>query len=299
MLDYQAIAALAAVIETQGFQTAAERLCITQSAVSQRIKSLEKYYGESVLVRTEPYRPTALGLSLLGHYKRVTMLEDALQTSLTNTAAAPRISISISRDTLETWFPMVVNQLASIMPLKLDIIADDQDRTLHYLQKGLVSACASTTKKAITGCKAEFIGYFDYALVASPAFKKTYFQGSHITKQHLLEAPTLLFDQHDKLHADYLKHFFKIDDMNLKFCHIIPSVHGFKQFALRGYAYVLIPYIDIIQELKNKQLINLFPDKMWQMPVYWHTFEIETHAFRLFNELVIKTGRKVLRQSSG
>ncbi len=52
MLDYQAIAALAAVIKTQGFQTAAERLFITQSTVSQRIKALEQYYGEPVLIRT-------------------------------------------------------------------------------------------------------------------------------------------------------------------------------------------------------------------------------------------------------
>lgn len=296
MLDYQAIAALAAVIESQSFQHAASRLFVTQSAVSQRIKSLEQHYGEPVLIRTLPYRPTALGLSLLGHYKRVSLLEDVLDATLLNASAVPSMSVSVSRDTLETWFTTVVNQLSRIMPLKLEIIADDQDRTLHYLQNGLVSACASTTKKALTGCKSEFIGYFDYVLVATPAFKKTYFPDKKISHQQLLEAPTLLFDQHDKLHADYLKHYFNIDDINLKLCHIIPSVQGFKQFAMLGYAYVLIPYIDIVRELNNKQLINLFPDKIWQMPVYWHSFEIETEGYRLFNELVMKTGRKILRQ---
>jgi LysR family transcriptional regulator (chromosome initiation inhibitor) len=296
MLDYQAIAALAAVIETQGFQTAAERLCITQSAVSQRIKHLEQYYGEPLIIRTQPYRPTNLGLTLLGHYKRVTMLEDSLQAEISLTADAPRISISVSRDTLETWFPEVINQLAKMMPIKLDIIADDQDRTLHYLQKGLVSACASTTKKTPTGCKSDFLGYFDYMLVATPEFKKTYFPNATITKKELLTAPTLLFDQHDKLHADYLKHYFNIDDVNLKQCHVVPSVAGFKQFAMQGLAYVLMPNIDIIQELKHRKLINLFPDKIWEMPVYWHSFEIETVAYRAFNELVVKIARRSLRQ---
>lgn len=296
MLDYQSIAALAAVIETQGFQTAADRLCLTQSAISQRIKSLEQYYGEPVLIRTLPYRPTALGLSLLGHYKRVSLLEDALHATLALNADAPRISISISRDTLETWFTAVVNQLHKMMPLTIDIVADDQDRTLQYLQKGLVSACASTAEKALSGCKSEFIGYFDYILAATPAFRKKYFHGAAITKKELISAPTVLFDQHDKLHADYLQHFFNITDVPMNHCHVVPSVAGFKQFTLCGYAYALIPAIDIVQELKHKQLVNLFPDKIWQMPVYWHSFEIETDAYKKFNELVLRVGRKLLRQ---
>jgi LysR family transcriptional regulator (chromosome initiation inhibitor) len=295
MLDYQSIAALASVIETQGFQSAADKLFITQSAVSQRIKSLEQFYGEPVLVRTLPYRPTALGLTLLGHYKRVSMLEDALHTSLTLNANAPRISISLSRDMLETWFTSVVNQLSKILPVTIEMIADDQDRTLQYLQKGLVSACASTTEKAISGCKSAFIGYFDYVLVASPEFKKKYFKRAAITKKDLLDAPTVLFDQNDKLHADYLKYYFDLDYVDLNHCHVVPSVAGFKQFTLCGYAYALIPYIDIQQELKQQRLINLFPDKVWEMPVYWHSFEIETQAYKQFNDLVLKVGRKILR----
>jgi LysR family transcriptional regulator (chromosome initiation inhibitor) len=296
MIDYQAIAALAAVIETQAFQSAAGLLFITQSAVSQRIKALEQYYGEPVLIRTLPYRPTELGLTLLGHYKRVSMLEDVLKTTLKQEAAALRLSISVSRDSLETWFTSVIRQLADIMPVTIEIIADDQDRTLQYLQKGLVSACASTNSKALSGCKAELLGYFDYALVASPSFKKKYFKSADISKKELLTAPTLLFDQHDKLHQDYLKHYFKMEDVNLNHCHVVPSVAGFKQFALDGYAYVLIPCIDIVNELKQKKLVNLFPDKMWKMPVYWHSFEIETEAYRKFNELVLRVGRKILRQ---
>lgn len=297
MLDYQAIAALAAVIETQGFQSAASRLFITQSAVSQRIKHLEQYYGEPVMVRTLPYRPTELGLTLLGHFKRVSLLEDALQVSLTAEAAAPRISISISRDSMETWFTTVIKQLHEIMPMTIEMIADDQDRTLQYLQKGLVSACASTSSKAISGCKAEFIGYFDYALVATPQFKKQYFKSGEVTKKELLTAPTLLFDQNDKLHHAYLKKFFNMEDVNLNHCHVVPSVAGFKQFALSGYAYVLIPCIDISDELKQKKLVNLCPDKVWQMPVYWHSFEIETSAYQAFNQLVLTVARKLLRQA--
>lgn len=294
MLDYAALSALAAVIEVQGFQEAAKKLFITQSAVSQRIKTLEKKYGEPVLIRTLPYRPTALGLKLLGHCNRVTLLEQGLQAELTSLMEKYQISIAISRDSLETWFREVIHQLNAFPTVTLDIIADDQEKTLSYLQHGLVSACASTSAKALSNCKAEFLGFFDYVLVASPEFKRTHFSDKNY-KKNLTQAPALLFDNNDSLHGKYLKHFFDIDDRHIDY-HIIPSVAGFRQFALNGYAYALIPYIDIISELKQKKLINLFPSKVWRMPVYWHTWDVEPKFYKSFNEVVVTIARQRLRQ---
>ncbi|WP_256061198.1 LysR family transcriptional regulator, partial [Klebsiella pneumoniae] len=37
----------------RGFERAAQKLCITQSAVSQRIKQLENMFGQPLLVRTD------------------------------------------------------------------------------------------------------------------------------------------------------------------------------------------------------------------------------------------------------
>lgn len=291
-MDYQAIAALMAVIETQSFQRAAEKLFVTQSAISQRIKTLESFYGEPVLIRTLPYRPTRLGSILLDHFRRTKLLEDALNETLYLSQSKQKISIAISRDSLETWFVAVIAQIKKISPITMEIIADDQDVTLSYLQNGLVSACASTNKKTLPGCKIDFVGYFDYILVSSPEFKKMYFAGKDI-KQALIEAPTIIFDSKDKLHTQYLKHFFDIDDAPIQY-HVVPSVAGFRQFALNGYAYALIPRIDIIHELNQGTLINLFPKKVWKMPVYWHSWGIETKRYKLFNQLVLSIGKKIL-----
>ncbi len=296
MIDYDAVAALAAVIETQSFQSAADKLFITQSAVSQRIKSLESFHGEPVLIRTQPYRPTKLGLTLLGHYRHVSLLEDSLQEELLAKAISQRISIAISRDSLETWFVSVMDQLKSIWPVTLEIIADDQDVTLTYLQNGLVSACASTNPKAMPGCQVDFLGYFDYVLVASPEFKKKYFTDEKKLKANLTQAPAIIFDNKDTLHTKFLKEFFNLTDTDIPY-HVIPSVAGFRQFALEGYAYALIPEIDIINELKQHKLVKLFPDKVWGMPLYWHSWSIKTKPYKIFNDLVLKVGRKLLRQT--
>jgi LysR family transcriptional regulator (chromosome initiation inhibitor) len=76
----------------------------------------------------------------------------------------------------------------------------------------------------------------------------------------------------------------------------VPSVAGFRQFALRGYAYGLIPEIDIRRDLQQKKLINIIPDKIWQMPLYWHQWTFENEKLQVFSNLVIKTATSILRQ---
>ena len=56
MLDYKLLAALDAVVRDGSFEQAARSLNITQSAVSQRIKQLERVAGQVLLVRASPPR---------------------------------------------------------------------------------------------------------------------------------------------------------------------------------------------------------------------------------------------------
>jgi len=90
--DYRTLQALDAVIRERGFERAAQKLCITQSAVSQRIKQLENMFGQPLLVRTVPPRPTEQGQKLLALLRQVELLEDEWlgdeQTGSTDAATA-------------------------------------------------------------------------------------------------------------------------------------------------------------------------------------------------------------------
>lgn len=295
MFDYEAMAALAHVIDTQNFQKAADKLFITQSAISQRIKSLETYYGEPVLIRTTPYRATDLGLILLGHYERVRLLESSVLEELNHSAMQHPFSLAISRDSLATWFMPVMNYLHTISPsLLYKIVADDQEVTLNYLKNGLVSACASSMSDPLPGCKTDFLGYFDYVLVATPEFSSTYFSGIE-PETAFAGAATIVFDHQDNLHCQYVEKYFHLKDIEFQ-CHMIPSVTGFKQFVCNGFAYALIPKLDVTDELEQGTLIQIFPDKVWEMPVYWHTWAIETPQYKLINETIRNVARGLLRQ---
>jgi LysR family transcriptional regulator (chromosome initiation inhibitor) len=294
MLDYRGLEALYTVLQMQSFEEAAKKLHITQSAVSQRLRTIEQYFGEPLLIRLLPYQATEFGDYLLSHFKRIRMLEDVLSSQLTAKKNSPNISIAISRDCLETWFMEIIEENDIFKKFYLEISADDQEVTLQYLKKGLVSACVSTANKPIPGCKAIFLGYMDYILVASPKFKEKYFSGTD-HKANLINAPAVIFDLKDKLHDRYLKYFFNIDEEKQSY-HRIPSVKVFKQFTQKGYAYGLIPKIDIIHELKTKQLIALYPTKIWEMPIYWHCWTIEPDIYKTFNNTIITKAQLKLRQ---
>lgn len=294
MLDCRGIEALYAVQELQSFEEAAKKLHVTQSAVSQRIKGLETYYGEPVLIRTLPYRPTELGKRLIGHFKRISLLEEDLERQLETTGTLPRISIALNRDSLETWFLDLLKETKLFRGVVLEVIADDQELTLDYLKKGLVSACLSTSEKEIKGCKVNALGEMEYLLVASPEFAKKHFaEGS--PKECLRKAPAIKFDQNDQLHERYLEKFFHLNGKELNYS-VIPSVRGFKEFVLLGYGYALIPMIDIVSELKKKQLVQLY-DKVWKVPLYWHHWAVDSEFYRKFNADIIRHVKsKLLRR---
>ncbi len=297
MLDYRGIEALHAVQELQSFEAAAKKLHITQSAVSQRIKGLENFYGEPLLVRVLPYRLTELGTHLIGHFKQICLLEEGLEKQIKKTAVIPRISIALNRDSLETWFLSLIEETDVFRNIILEVIADDQELTLDYLKNGLVSACLSTSEKEIVGGRIHFLGNMEYVLVASPAFAKTFFsKGS--PKQCLRHAPAIKFDQNDKLHERYLEKFFNLDGRELDY-HVVPSVAAFRKFALLGYGYGLIPRIDIVDELKKKQLVQLYRDKVWNIPLYWHYWAVQSASYQKFNANVIHHAMNKLSNPKG
>ncbi len=206
-----------------------------------------------------------------------------------------RISIALNRDSLETWFLDVLEETDIVGNISLEIVADDQELTLDYLKNGLVSACVSTSEREIQGGRVQFLGDMEYILVASPEFVKKYFsQGS--VQENLRNAPAIKFDQKDKLHERYLEKFFDLDGKELNY-RMIPSVDGFKKFAVLGYGYGLIPRIDIVQELKENQLIQLHCDKTWKIPLYWHYWAIESKMYQKFNASVMEWAKNRLKRT--
>lgn len=291
-IDQRSLQALDAVIQTQSFAQAAKRLFVTQPAISQRIKQLEIQFGQPILIRTLPYQATPLGEKLLSLLRRTRLIEEHFLSELEQNLSG-RLSVALNRDSLETWFIQVLQRLHLLKITDIDIITDDQELTIDYFRKGIVSTCITSYAKALPGCQCELLGHMDYYLVASPAFIEHHFDKQRTLVDNLSQAPLLLFDNRDCLHEHYFNHYFNKTIISKRH-HMVPSVQGFKQFALQGYGFGLIPGLDIVDELARGQLIELNPGSHWRLPLYWHYWQLPVRQYRLFINQVAQAAKHYL-----
>src|SRR3954466_3568688 len=118
--DPAALEALAAIVEEGGFERAAQRLSITQSAVSQRLRTLEAQAGTVLIVRTRPLKATSAGRLLLKHTKQMRLLRADLDrdlrelapNSMGGTREEERIAIAVNADSIATWALPALDGLA-------------------------------------------------------------------------------------------------------------------------------------------------------------------------------------------
>lgn len=291
-IEQRGIQALDAVIQTQSFAGAAKILFITQPAVSLRIKQLESQFGQPLLIRTLPYQATSLGEKLLSLLRRTRLLEEHLLQEIHQDAPA-RLSVALNRDSLETWFIRLLDELRLLEKVNIDIITDDQEVTIDYFRQGSVSACVTSYDKALPGCECVLLGHMEYLLVASPDFIARNFSKKKSLEENLLAAPVIIFDNRDRLPEQYFKRFFN-RPLTLGRHHKVPSVQGYKHFALHGYGYGLIPGLDIVEELAEGTLHEICPDKRWLMPLYWHYWQLPARQYQLFTEKIAKEAKRFL-----
>lgn len=142
-LDYKWIEALDAVVKQRSFERAAEQLYISQSAISQRIKQLEKWLAQPALVRENPPRPTPAGKKLLGLYRRVRLLEHELVPELMNEDGNQPLSISIATnaDSLATWLLPALSDVMKSRQVELNFAIHGESRTIEKIKSGEVARC--------------------------------------------------------------------------------------------------------------------------------------------------------------
>ncbi|MGL5505470.1 MAG: ArgP/LysG family DNA-binding transcriptional regulator, partial [Aeromonas veronii] len=195
-LDYKLLRALDAVLQEQNFDRAAKSLHITQSAISQRIKQLEQQFAEPLLIRSQPLQATPLGQKLLAHYRQVHQLELELAGELTpDEPQGPiRISIAVNADSLATWFLPAIAPLLKQHPIELNLLVDDESRTLDKVREGQAFGAVSLHPQPLAGCCVDELGEMNYLLTASPAFVACHFPHG-LTREALAKAPAVAFDQ--------------------------------------------------------------------------------------------------------
>lgn len=298
MLDYKLVAAIAAVIEEGGFDKAARRLHITQSAVSQRIKLLEEQYGQILLQRTTPPSPTRSGIDLLRHYHQVQHLEQDLvaRTALSRPQEFASLAVAINADTLATWFLPAILPFLNKQRVVLDLHIDDQDQTHKLLQEGKVLGCITTRDTSLQGCRIIPLGIMEYRFYCTPAFANTWFPQGFLHTEAAAKAPYIRFNRKDGLNDQLLRKVFPIPPKDIP-TFFVPSSEMLVQFIREGLCYGVLPEQQGRSLQECGDLIDPAPGNYIEVELFWHCWNLRSELLESFTARLTKEVAGWLKQS--
>jgi LysR family transcriptional regulator (chromosome initiation inhibitor) len=273
MYDYKLLEAFTAVIENKGFEKAAAKLHITQSAVSQRVRLLEEQAGQILLVRANPPSPTDAGKKLMTHFRKVRLLESELESELSaGVGAFTQISVGLNADTLATWFFDAVQGAVLRHKILLDLRVDDQEVTHRMMKDGEVAGCISTRDTPFQSCTVSPIGTMTYRMLASAQTYRRHFAGG-LSTDVLKDVPLIVYNEKDTLHLQIFEKCFGgvIPDFHAMY---VPSVEQYLDAVLRGFGVGMMSDNQCKSLLDNGILIDAFAPHTVQTKLYWHRWSI-------------------------
>ena len=275
-LDPAGLDCLAALADEGSFERAAQRLTITQSAVSQRLRSLEAQAGQLLVVRSRPLRLTDAGKVLLRFARQLQALHTDLALELgRGPARAERIAIAINADSLATWVlpaldPLVQRGLAQ--GFGLELIVDDQDFTHDRLRQGEVLGCVSTVSRALRGCMVQPLGVMRYVAVASPGFLARH-RPEGLNAANFATTPFLVFNRKDDNQALWVSKAFGVRSPRLRERYV-PSSEAYVRAACAGWGVGVAPELQVRSLIESGQLCALIPQVHVEVALYWHQWKL-------------------------
>jgi len=300
--DPDALECLAAIVEEGGFERAARRLSITQSAVSQRLRSLEAQVGTVLVVRSRPLRPTQAGRLLLKHTKQLRLLRADLDRDLRELAPSlaggtrdeERISIAINADSIATWALPALGDLAR-QGLPFEIIADDQDFTQEWLREGSVLGCVTTLKQALRGCKVVPLGAMRYIAVAQPRYAQEHL-AKGLTAHNFRGTTFVAFNRKDDMQAEFVAKAFGLKRVSVNQI-FVPSSEGQVRAVLSGWGVSVVPELLVRGLVQQGQLVDIAKGHEVPVQLYWHCWNLESEVLDTLTTALDAAARKALRKT--
>jgi LysR family transcriptional regulator (chromosome initiation inhibitor) len=252
-VDAVQLATFQAVVDTGSFEAAARQLHVTPSAVSQRIKALERSVGQVLVRRAKPCVATTAGEALVRFAGQVALLE---REALDQARDGTRVSIVVNADSLHNWF---LPALAQVPGPRYELHTDDENYTADLLRSGTAMAAVTSQHSAVQGCRLEKLGVMRYLPV-----------GPAESKHDLPNAPMIVYNRKDRLQHRFLAGRIKDPPV-----HYVPSASAFVDAIRLGLGWGMVPE-QIARPDIEAGLYTLLGDAHLDVPLYWQYWKIES-----------------------
>ncbi|WP_407146674.1 LysR family transcriptional regulator [Bradyrhizobium sp. ORS 86] len=250
-LDY--LESFRVVIERGSFSAAAERLQLTQPAVSLQVRQLERSLGATLIERVgRRARPTAAGAALLTHAERisaaVTSAVDAVAQQTTGTAG--RVRLGTGATACIFLLPPILRELRTALPgLEITVTTGNtpeiakavEDNTIDI---GLVTLPVSGRSFEITP-----VLHDEFVLIAPPDMPLP----ARITPAVLATRPIVLFEPggNTRRTAD---EWLARGGVSLKPLMSLGSVEAIKEMVRAGLGCAILPGMAVSARSKQRDL---------------------------------------------
>ncbi|GAB0115426.1 LysR family transcriptional regulator ArgP [Acidisoma sp. C75] len=299
MIDYPALRAVAAVVQTGSFDRAAALLHVTPSAVSQRVKGLEDRLGFFLVQRGNPCTATEKGEWLCRHFELVGLLEADLLRRLpalgpgAAAAEGARITlhVAVNADSLATWFLAAAAAYTEETGVLLDLTVEGEAHTADWLAHGRVVAAVTSREEPVPGCRRVSLGALRYAAHASPGFHARFFAAG-LSPEAFARAPMLTFNRHDTLQSRWLAAVLgAAPDCP---AHTLPSTHAFLDACLAGMGWCMNPELLAERPVRDGRLRDLWPGRGLDVPLHWQVNRLAADLLAPLTRAVVAAARRSL-----
>jgi len=292
-VDFSLLECLEAVATEGSFEKAAVVLSITQSAVSQRIRSLESQVGQPLLFRTRPVRPTPAAQPLLRFARQTRLLAMEVWPEVGEAAHRGHLRVAVNADSLGSWVLSAMQVWVQQHPeVMLEFVVDDQTKTQERLRNGEVIGSIGSDHVAAKGFCVQPLGAMPYICVASPAFMAHYFPNG-LSIAAARKAPALVFNRRDDLQAAHLAHCLGWSEPRFPH-HFIPAYEAYLEAAILGYGYGMSPLAQCQGALQDGRLVDVTPEVPVSVPLYWHTWQLQSGLVESLGRALVEGAAKSL-----
>jgi len=290
--------AFLAVIEEGSFDRAAKRLCITPSALSQRIKGLEDRLGAVLVKRGVPSVATEAGEKLLRRAQSMRLLESEALTDfrLGEGDETARLTILVNNDSLATWLPEALADFASETKgerVSIELLTDDQDRALESLRNGTAIAVVTSEGHPVAGARSTPLGAMRYVAVTSPALAASFRSAGLDTA--LRSAPVIFYDRKDTLQDRYLASFGIGPEAFTGLIHYAPSPTAMIDLAARGLGWCMAPESLVLPWIDKGAIAEISLERSIDVPLFWQSSAIRSALVLRLGAVIRKRAAKRLR----
>lgn len=294
-MELDQLRALAAVVDHETFDAAASELRLTPSAVSQRIKALERSVGSVLVRRLKPVRPTPAGEQLLRSARQLLLLADEAVLALRGSAPAEaddgglpgadrlRIPVVANADSIATWLPAAYREIALGGRVALELLRDDEHATADLLRSGDAVAAITADPRPVQGCTIRPLGIMVYRAKASREFVARWFPDGP-TPQALAAAPVMQYDRKD---THQLAVLARVAPDATPPQHFIPDSVQYVESVHAGLGWGMVPD----QQDPEDSLLELDPSWSEDLRLYWQAWTLESPGLTEVTNAVVRAAQ--------